>query len=84
MKITIDLDLTPEELRRALGLPDMQAFQQELLSQVQQKMTEGADGYDPMALLRPYMGNQMEPLQRLLQQVMSTYTATDKSKDKNA
>ena len=84
MKITIDMDLTPEELRKVLGLPDLQEFQQEMLDQVRQRMVEGAEGYDPMALLRPYMSNQMEPLQRLLQQLMSTYTATDKSKDKNA
>lgn len=31
MKINIELELTPEELRRFMGLPDVQGFQQQML-----------------------------------------------------
>lgn len=31
MKINVEIDLTPEELRRFMGLPDVQGFQQQML-----------------------------------------------------
>jgi hypothetical protein len=31
MKINIELELTPEELRRFMGLPDVQGFQKQML-----------------------------------------------------
>ncbi len=31
MKITVDVDITPEELRRFLGLPNVEKLQEELL-----------------------------------------------------
>ena len=33
MKINVEIDLTPEELRRFMGLPDVQGWQQEMLEQ---------------------------------------------------
>ncbi|MDG1206227.1 MAG: DUF6489 family protein [Pseudomonadales bacterium] len=33
MKVTIDVDITPEELRRFIGLPDVENLQKEMLSQ---------------------------------------------------
>ncbi len=37
MKITIEIDLTPEELRRYMGLPDIQGVQKQML----ERFTEG-------------------------------------------
>lgn len=31
MKINVEIDLTPEELRRFMGLPDVQGWQQQML-----------------------------------------------------
>ena len=31
MKINIEIDLTPEEMRRFMGLPDVQGFQAQML-----------------------------------------------------
>ena len=31
MKITVDIDITPEELRRFMGLPDVQGIQQQMM-----------------------------------------------------
>lgn len=55
MKINVEFDLTPEEFRRAMGLPDVQVFQQELLSQIRQQMESGVEGYDPMNLMKPFL-----------------------------
>ncbi|QTF91666.1 DUF6489 family protein [Halomonas sp. BM-2019] len=55
MKINVEFDLTPEEFRQALGLPDVAVFQQQLLEQIQKQMESGVEGYDPMSLMQPFL-----------------------------
>ena len=55
MKINVEFDLTPEELRQALGLPNIEAFQQDLLDRIHRQMESGVEGYDPMSLMQPFL-----------------------------
>ncbi|CAM3572172.1 DUF6489 family protein [Halomonas lysinitropha] len=55
MKINVDFDLTPEEFRRALGLPDVEAFQKDLMNRIYKQMESGTEGYDPMSLMQPFL-----------------------------
>jgi hypothetical protein len=55
MKINVEFDLTPEEFRQALGLPDVEAFQKDLLGRIQKQMESGVEGYDPMSLMQPFL-----------------------------
>ncbi|WP_088742491.1 DUF6489 family protein [Cobetia sp. QF-1] len=55
MKINVEFDLTPQEFRQAMGLPDVEAFQQELMERFRRQMEAGVEGYDPMSLLKPLM-----------------------------
>ncbi|UXZ53068.1 hypothetical protein LOS15_09385 [Halomonas sp. 7T] len=59
MKINVEFDLTPDEFRQSLGLPDVEAFQQSLLENIQRQMESGVEGYDPMSLMRPFMQQPM-------------------------
>ncbi len=47
MKVTIGIDCTPEEARRAMGLPDMGAMRDQYLAQLA-KVGEG--GFKPEAV----------------------------------
>jgi hypothetical protein len=38
MNFRIDIEMTPEELRRALGLPDVAGLQQEMIARVREQM----------------------------------------------
>jgi len=40
MKVTIDVDLTPEEARKLMGLPDVEPLQQEMMELMREKMHE--------------------------------------------
>ncbi|MYL23814.1 hypothetical protein GLV89_08415 [Halomonas alkaliantarctica] len=71
MKINVEFDLTPDEFRRALGLPDVEAFQQSLLANIQRQMESGVDGYDPMSLMRPYLQQPM--MQQGLSQGLASF-----------
>ncbi len=55
MKISIDIDAKPQELREFFGLPNIEPLQQEMLEQIRQKMLGGVAGFDPTALLKPYL-----------------------------
>lgn len=59
MKINVEFDLTPDEFRQSLGLPDVEAFQQSLLENIQRQMESGVEGYDPMSLMRPFLQQPM-------------------------
>lgn len=75
MNIRIDIDMTPEEMRRLMGLPDVQPFHDELVEKLREQLRAGAEGYDPLSLFKPYMNsavNSMEMFQRFMSGVMST------------
>ena len=40
MKITIDIDITPEELRSFLGLPNVEKLQQQMLDHAQEYLKD--------------------------------------------
>lgn len=68
MKFHVDLDITPDEMRKLMGLPNVEAFQQQLLDDIRQRMREGAEGYDPLKLFQPYVASSlagMDMLQKL-------------------
>ncbi len=46
MKINVEVDLTPEELRRFMGLPDVGDVQKQLLEQFTQRVSASAEQRD--------------------------------------
>jgi hypothetical protein len=59
MKITVDVDITPEEMRKLFGLPDVEAFQRQLMDDIRERMVQGVEGYDPIKLFQPYLTGAM-------------------------
>jgi hypothetical protein len=59
MNVKIDIDVTPEEMRKLLGLPDVDAFQRQILDDIRARMLEGAEGYDPLKLFQPYLAGSL-------------------------
>ena len=82
MKINIEFDMTPEEFRRAMGLPDVQEFQKELMNKMMEKMMAGEDGYDALSLFKPMMKegmSTMEQMQKSMMDIMSGYMSPGSS-----
>jgi len=74
MKITIDVDCTPEEARSFLGLPDVTALQQAMMEELQRRITAGMASMDPETLMKTWLpaGLQgMEQLQKMFWQQMN-------------
>jgi len=85
VKFKIDIDMSPEELRKVLGLPDVQKFQQDMMDKITEQMDAGAEGYDPLTLFKPYLNSglgSMEALQKIMMGLMTSgYSSSDNKKD---
>lgn len=52
MKVKIDLDMSAEEARTLMGLPDLEPMQKRLLEQVEKQLSSNLSYIDPEALVR--------------------------------
>lgn len=55
MKITINVDCTPEEARNFLGLPDLKPMQDELMQEMRSRLIAAIAAMDPAEILRTWM-----------------------------
>ncbi|WP_067863973.1 DUF6489 family protein [Neptuniibacter marinus] len=84
MKFKIDIDMSPEELRKVLGLPDVQRLQEDMMAKITERMESGAEGYDPLTLFKPYLTGgvgSMEALQKLMMNLMTSAYKNSNSAD---
>ncbi len=55
MKVNIEIDMTPEEARRMMGLPDVSAFQERMVAEIETRMKSALDSSDPEAMMKAWM-----------------------------
>lgn len=55
MKISFDIDCTPDELRGFFGLPEVKPMQDELLKEVEERLRAGLKALDPETLLQTWL-----------------------------
>jgi hypothetical protein len=69
MKMNIEIDMTPDEARRFLGLPDVSTAQDKMMAEIEKRMKAAIDVNDPEAMLRAWMplgGQGFEQFQRFM------------------
>ena len=55
MKLTIEVDCTPEEARAFLGLPDVRPLNEKLVGEVQERLTANLAALSPDELLKNWL-----------------------------
>jgi hypothetical protein len=65
MKISLDIDCTPEELRGFFGLPDVKPMQQELLKEMEARMRANLQALDPETLLKTWLPTGIKGFEQL-------------------
>ncbi len=65
MKISIDIDCTPEEARKFLGLPDVEPMQQALMQQVQERLESNMKAMDVDSLVNTWLPAGMQGLEQM-------------------
>ena len=82
MKVTIDIDCTPDEARRFLGLPDIAPLQEAMVEEMRERMMEAARQMDPENMMKMWMpaGVQgMEQMQKMFWSQMGMGMPGDKN-----
>lgn len=83
MKITVDVDITPEEMRELLGWPNIKEFQQELMGKIHEQMQAGADGYDPASLMQPFISQSFDSITNMQKMMTGAMAGQSSKKDKS-
>ena len=65
MKVTINVDCTPEEARIFLGLPDVQPMQRVLMAQLQERMSSNLAAMDPEQMMKTWLPLGMQNLEQI-------------------
>lgn len=83
MKVTVNVECTPEEARAFMGLPDVQPMQEALMQELQQRLSSNIQSMNPEAMFKTWLPASMqgaEQLQKMfwtqVQQTLSGATAT--------
>jgi hypothetical protein len=83
MKVTFNVECTPEEARAFLGLPDIVPMQQALMAELEQQLRENIRAMNPESMLKSWLPaglQNVEQAQKLfwaqMQQTMTGIAAT--------
>jgi hypothetical protein len=60
MKVTVNIDCTPDEARRFLGLPDVAPMQEALMKQLQDQMSANISAMDPETMMKTWLPAQVQ------------------------
>ena len=78
MKITMDVECTPEEARAFLGLPDVKPMQEQLMQEVQERMAANIRAMEPEAMLRTWLPATLKGFEQMQEIFMSQMTGAKK------
>ncbi|MEQ8746381.1 DUF6489 family protein [Pyruvatibacter sp.] len=65
MKINIEVDMTPEEARKVIGLPDLAPMQEELVGQISDQIKRNVAYIDPELLVKSVLPVGVEGIDKL-------------------
>jgi hypothetical protein len=78
MKITMNIECTPEEARAFLGLPDVQPMQEEMLKEVQKRLSASLKAMDPETMLKTWLPATFQGYEQLQQMFLSQLAGLQK------
>jgi Family of unknown function (DUF6489) len=66
VKITVDIDCTPEEARAFLGLPDVRPMQDALMAEIQERMAANLRAMEPAEMLRTWLPSNLKAFEQMM------------------
>jgi hypothetical protein len=67
MKITTNIDCTPEEARAFFGLPEVKPLQDEVLKAMQERMLENIRSMTPEEMMRLWLPTNLKGFEQMAQ-----------------
>lgn len=74
MKVTIEIDCTPEEARSFMGLPDISAAQEAVVEEWQKQAMEAMSSMDPQSLFKAWVPDGSEGWEKFQNSFWSSMT----------
>jgi len=65
MKVTINIDCTPDEARAFLGLPDVKPMQDAMMAEVQKRMEQAVRSMDPETMMKTWLPASLEGFEQM-------------------
>lgn len=65
MKLTFDIDCTPEELRGFFGLPEVKPMQDRLMADLEERMRANLKALDPEIIMKTWLPAGMKGFEQL-------------------
>jgi hypothetical protein len=84
MKITINIDCTPEEARRYMGLPDVAPMQEAMLKEMQERMMANITSMQPAEMMKTWMPIGIESWSELQKTFWTKMTSVSTQSDNNS
>jgi hypothetical protein len=81
MKMTVEVDCTPEEARRFMGLPDVSALNEALVAEMQTRMSNNMQALSPDELMKNWMAfgtGAQEQFRKLMEAGLSAASSSTK------
>jgi hypothetical protein len=82
MKINVDVDISPEEARTLLGLPDVKPMQGALMQDIEVRMKKTLGAMEPDALFKTWLPAGVQSLEQWQKFIWSTMTGAREGKGK--
>ena len=83
MKVTMEVDCTPEEARQFLGLPDLQPMQTAVMAKLENKFLAEIDSMSPKLIIERWMSlvpQNQEQMQGMFTKMFQQSSDTNKYK----
>jgi hypothetical protein len=65
MKVTVNVECTPEEARAFMGLPDVQPMQEALMKELQQRLSANIQAMNPETMLGTWLPASLQGAEQL-------------------
>ncbi len=65
MKVTVNIDCTPDEARHFFGLPDVKPMQDALMQQIQDRMSANLQAMEPEAMLKTWLPASLQGFEQM-------------------
>lgn len=65
MKVTVNVECTPEEARAFLGLPDVRPLQEAMMEEVRKRMEQSLKSMDPETMFKTWLPASIEGFEQL-------------------
>jgi hypothetical protein len=76
MKVTVNIDCTPQEARTFFGLPDVEPMQKALMAELQVRMQQNLAAMDPETLLKTWLPVSIQSLEQLQKMFWPQFSGT--------